>query len=57
MAEQLRGPFEKFVDWWQYAAVTPHCITAVHSRQSANFQTDLACHIVLCDNLDLKTFT
>jgi hypothetical protein len=21
MVEQLRGPFEKFVDWWQCAAV------------------------------------
>jgi hypothetical protein len=23
MSDQLRGPFEKFVDWWQCAAVIP----------------------------------
>jgi len=26
VAEQLRGPFEKFVDWWQCAAVMLLCL-------------------------------
>jgi len=36
MAEQLRGPFEKFVDWWLCAAVMHKSITAAHCRQSTN---------------------
>jgi hypothetical protein len=37
MAEQLREPFEKFVDWREYAAVMQRGITAAHSHLSSNF--------------------
>jgi len=39
MEEQLRRPFEKFVDWRQCAAIMHrhNSKTAAHCRQSTNF--------------------
>jgi hypothetical protein len=41
MSELLQGPFEKFMDWRQCAAVMQreacNSIAAAHSRESTNF--------------------
>jgi hypothetical protein len=37
MAEQLQGPFGKFMDWRQYRYYGSLRITAAHCRQSTNF--------------------
>jgi hypothetical protein len=42
MAEQLGGPFEKFMDWWQCAAVIPSSAQQWHTVFSPwMFQTAL----------------